>query len=101
MNRSIAGRHAKPDPKRFCAIVFIGLGSSWMWGADPGTAAKKAAKFAKEDWGRLYKFERKQEFAVHVYDMADHDGWHAAGGVVRDSKTNEPIEIHSVHHVTV
>lgn len=90
------------DPKRYCAIVFIGHGTSWCWGPNPQDAAKRAARFAKDDWKTLYKFAPKQEFTVLVYDMAEHDGWFANGvDCVFDSKTRERIPCHQSIKVTV
>jgi len=91
------------DDKRYCAIVFIGGGSSWAWGAGPpDEVAKRAAKLAKSDWSALFKFEKKQPFRVVVFDMKDHSGWYAdAPGQVKSRDTNERLTPVATVNVTV
>lgn len=86
--------------KDFCAIVFIGGGSSWAWAPSKEEAATKAAKQCKRDWKTLYQFKRKHEFKVCVYDMKDHDGWYADYRGVFDSKTKQEIPLLEVVEVT-
>ena len=85
----------------YCGIVFIGGGSSWAYADSPEKAAEKAAKFCKSDWKSLFKFKRKQEFSVCVYDMKAHEGWYATGGGVYDQDTKEEIPLLEVISVTV
>lgn len=77
------------DPKRYCAIVFIGGGSSWHYAADIAHAATQAARQCKRDWGGVFKFDKKQKFNVVVFDMAEHSGWFSNGDGVRSMTTKE------------
>lgn len=83
----------------FCAIVFIGTGSSWAWGSDKIKTAKRAAKVCKSDWKGIYQFKPKHEFKVCVYDMANHEGWYASHDGVFDQDTNEKIPLLEVVNV--
>jgi len=90
------------DNRRFCGIVFIGGGSSWMWGATQDEVSTGAAKLAKSDWSALFKFEKKQPFRVFVFDMEKHSGWYAdAPGVVKSLDTNERLTPVAIVNVTV
>jgi hypothetical protein len=83
--------------KDYCGIVFIGAGgSAWAWAATPEEAAQQAAKECKRSWKHFYKFKRKQEFKVCIYDMTQHEGWYADYRGVFDQDTKELIELHSV-----
>jgi len=86
---------------RFCGIVFIGGGSSWAWGTTPEEASLKAAKLCKRDWKSYFKFKRKQEFNVSIYDMTKHEGWYADYRGVFDTDTNEQIPLMRVDKVVV
>lgn len=88
--------------KDYCGIIFIGGGSSYAWAATPEEAAKIAAKTCKSDWSSLFKFKRRHEFSVNVYDMRKHDGW-AADTIngVYDTKTKEPLKVLKVIKVEV
>jgi hypothetical protein len=83
----------------FCGIVFIGGGSSWHYAATKEEAAQKAAKQAKSDWKTLFKFKRKQEFKVAVYDTSKCDGWWADYSGVYPMGSNDPLPL--VERVTV
>lgn len=82
---------AVADPKRYCAIVFIGCGSSWLWGGDPDEVVRGAARIAKSDWSTLYKFKRRHEFTVCLVDMAGREGWYATDGAIYDRDTKERL----------
>lgn len=77
--------------KDYCGIIFIGGGSSFAWGASPEEAAKIAAKTCKQDWKSLFKFKRRQEFSVNIYDTRKSDGWWADSSGVYDTKTKERL----------
>ena len=97
----MARANAKPDPKRYCGIVFIGGGSSWFYAATIDEAAKKAAIQCKQDWKSLFKFEKKQELNVVVVEMTDHSGWYSNGDGVRSSDTKQIIKPTKVVKVVV
>jgi hypothetical protein len=90
------------DPKRYCAIVFIAGGSSWLYGPKMEGLAVKAAKLAKCDWGGLFKFEKKQKFNVVLVDTLGFDGWVAHSGQIFGTKRGaEPVELKPVKVETV
>ena len=74
-------------------IIWIGAGSSWYQGTDQVECAFQCAKICKQDWGHLFKFKRRQDFPVNLYDISQSTGgWHAGGdGVVRGNKNNEAL----------
>lgn len=88
--------------KDYCGIIFIGGGSSWSWAPTVELAAQQAAKTCKRDWKSMFKFAKRHEFTVNVYDMREHDGWVAdtVNGVC-DSKTHEQLKPLQVVKVTV
>lgn len=85
----------------YCGIVFISGGSSWHYGASPDEAATQAAKTCKRDWKHLFKFKRKQEFSVCIYDTSKCEGWYAHSGQVFDRDTKEELPLLEVINVTV
>lgn len=87
--------------KDYCGIVFIATGSSWAWAKTPEEAAINAAKQAKRDWKTYFKFKRKEEFKVCLYDMKDHEGWYADHRGVFDTDTKAEIPLLRVDTVTV
>ena len=89
------------NTKDYCGICFIGGGSSWAYAATPQEAAIKAAKQCKRDWKTLYKFNRKHELEVCIYDMKKHDGWYADHRGVFDSESKQEIPLLEVLTVTV
>jgi hypothetical protein len=87
---------------RYCSIVFVpGGGSSWAWASTPEEASQKAAKVCKRDWNRHFKFKRKHEFDVCVYDMENHEGWYANYEGVFDTNTKEEIPLMRVDKIVV
>jgi len=89
------------ENKDFCGIVFIGAGSSWAYDNSPEGAAKKAGRQCKRDWRGLFKFKRKQELKVCIYDMKNHNGWYADYEGVFDTDTHEKIPLLQVEKVQV
>lgn len=85
----------------FCGIVFIGGGSSWAYSGSIEEAAKLAAKIAKKDWKSIFKFKRKQEFTVNVYDCTNTNGWYADYRGVFKSGTQDPLPFVEQVKVTV
>lgn len=85
----------------YCGIVFIGGGSSHAWAATPEAAAQQAAKTCKQDWSGLFKFKKRQEFKVCVYDMRKHSGWYADHSGVYSSDTNKKLPLLELKKVTV
>lgn len=87
--------------KDYCGIIFIGGGSSYAWAPTVEEATTRAAKTCKRDWGSMFKFAKRQEFTVNVYDMRKHDGW-AADTVngVYDSTTKKPLKPLQIVKVT-
>ena len=75
------------------AIIYIGLGSSWVEGTDEADASFECAKMCKMDWGHLFKFKKKQKFGVNIYDISKlgTKGWYADAHGVWVDKTKEPI----------
>lgn len=91
------------DPKRYCGIVFIGGGSSWLYGPKVEGLAVKAAKLAKEDWGGIFKFDKRQKLNVVIVDTLGYDGWfaNAGEGIFGTKKGNEPVKLEPLKVETV
>lgn len=85
--------------RSFCAIIFVGAGSTWCYDEDPVKAAKTAAKLCKKDWGRYFVFDGKQKVDAVVIDMTERNGWYASMGEIRDSDTHERIPVHQLVEV--
>jgi glycerate-2-kinase len=90
------------DPKRYCAIVFIGGGSSWVYGPKVEGLAVKAGKQAKADWKSLFQMKKKQEFNVVLIDTLGFDGWIAhSGKILGTTRDSEPVELQPLKVETV
>lgn len=87
---------SKDSSKDYCGIIFIGGGSSWAWGPTPEAAAKTAARICKSDWKVHFKFEKRQEFTVNVYDMREHSGWYADHSGVYAHGTNTRLTVFKI-----
>lgn len=83
-------------------VIFIGGGGSWYQGADQVKCAFECAKVCKRDWGNLFKFKRKQDFAVNLYDISKlslNDEWHinCLRLSVKDNEDNDLRHIKTLH----
>ncbi len=78
---------------KILAIIYIGLGSSWIEGIDENKTALECAKMCKMDWEHLFKFKRKHKFAVNIFDISKLGtrGWVARQNGVWIYKTKEQI----------
>jgi hypothetical protein len=74
--------------KQILGIIFIGAGSSWYVDKDESTASKKCAKMCKQDWGHLFKFKRRQDFKVNLFDVTGKDWTALYNGYVKDKENN-------------
>ena len=74
-------------------IIYLGGGSSWLEGTDETDVAIACAKMCKMDWKHLFKFKKKQRFAVNIYNISKlgTKGWYAAAHGVWDDETKKPI----------
>lgn len=98
----MAAKKAKAvDDKKYCAIIFIGGGSTWHYGATPEQAAKQAAKLCQRDWGNYYEFNKGSVIKANIIDMTNRSGWVADYQGIFDTATNEKIPTHSVIDITV
>jgi len=71
-------------------LIYIGAGSSWYQDTDEITVATECAKICKADWKHLFKFKRKQDFAVNLYDISKcNKGWFATNNGVFDEETSK------------
>ena len=50
-------------------IITIGGGASWYQSDDEIKCAFKCAKICKSDWKHLFKFEKKHQFPVNLFDL--------------------------------
>lgn len=88
----------KPEDKLYCGVILIGGGSSWGCGPTPQEAADRAAKFCRQDWGKMFDLKGK-ELAVNILDMRKRDGWVCDHRGFRDSDTDEQIDVMEVIRV--
>jgi|688.fasta_scaffold497351_1 hypothetical protein len=82
------GQKMTETKKQILGIIFIGAGSSWYVDKDESTASKKCAKMCKQDWGHLFKFKRRQDFKVNLFDVTGKDWTALYNGYVKDEKDN-------------
>jgi hypothetical protein len=85
----------------FCAIVFIGGGSSWAWSSDKNEAAAKAVKRCRIDWKQLYQFKKGANVPVTILDMKERNGWYAGHRGIFDDTTHEQIKPMEIINITV
>ena len=83
----------KNQETNILAIIYMGGGSTWLEGTDETDTAIECAKMCKMDWKHLFKFKKKQRFAVNIFDISklDTEGWYADAHGVWVSKTKEQI----------
>ena len=73
-------------------IIYIGAGSSWYQCTEEVKCAIECANICKQDWGHLFKFKRKQDFPVNLYDISkSKGGWWSDGGGVYEDGTQKPV----------
>jgi len=73
-------------------IINIGGGASWYQSDDEIKCAFKCAKICKSDWKHLFKFEKKHQFPVNLFDLTKaKKGWrqNLNGRVYCDETKNE------------
>jgi len=81
-------KNKKPATK--VGIILLGGGSTWYQGNDAKDIAVKCAKMCKSDWKHLFKFKRKEEFKVNIYDVTTAvSGWWSDYGNVYCDETNK------------
>lgn len=84
------------DPKRFCAIIYVGsFGSSWGYGATMQEAADKAAERCVKDWPSL----PKQRVTAHAFISPAE--WYAEPHGIFDKKTGKQIMFKKAIDVTL
>lgn len=77
----------------YCAIMFVGCGSTHHYGKTPVQAARLAVKQAKRDWRGLYTFPKGKMLKVRVYESTNSNGWYADDTGVFDQDTDEKLHL--------
>jgi len=94
---------SKKEEATVLGIIRIGAGSSWYQCTDQVKCAIEAAKICKQDWAHLFKFKRKQDFPVNLYDISKSDGgWFATdSGVYSNGESEKQIPFIKTIYVVV
>ena len=93
---------SKKEEATVLGIIRIGAGSSWYQCTDQVKCAIEAAKICKQDWAHLFKFKRKQDFPVNLYDISKSDGgWFSDGGGVYSQESKKQIPFIKTIYVVV
>ena len=92
----------KKQEATMVGIIYIGGGSSWYQDTDATKIAIQCAKICKADWKHLFKFKRKQDFPVNLYDISKcNKGWSATFDGVFDEETSKRLPFIKTIHVVV
>ncbi len=76
--------------KKYLGLIYVGnVGTSWAYGNDVKSAAIKAEKLCRKDWGTT--FTLPDELKVCVFDVTDERDWHCDYQGMKYSDTHEPM----------